>query len=61
MEDFYPIYLVNIREHKYDLIICDSLAERDVAETAAWAMVDLFGDIEEFCIKYVEPEFEGEE
>jgi len=61
MEDFYglyPIYLVNISEKRYELIVCDSLAERDYVETAAWAMIELFGGAEDFCIKYVEPEFE---
>ena len=61
MEDFeglYPIYLVNIYDKRYELIVCDSLAERDMVETAAWAMVELFGGAEDFCIKYVEPEFE---
>ena len=61
MEDFYPIYLVNIYEKRYELIFCDTLAERDYVETAAWAMAELFGGAEYFCIKYVEPEFEEEE
>ena len=58
MEDFYPIYLVNIYEKRYELIVCDTIAERDYVEAAAWAMVELFGNAEDFCIKYVEPEFE---
>ena len=58
MEDLYPIYLVNIHKKKYELIVCDTPAERYYVEDAAWAMVELFGGAEDFCIKYVEPEFE---
>ena len=61
MEDFYPIYLVNIQDKRYELFFCDTLAERDYVESAAWAMVELFGGAEDFCIKYVKPEFEEEE
>ena len=58
MEDFYPIYLVNLYEKRYTLIMCDTYAERDYVESAAWAMADLFGGEEYLCIKYVKPEFE---
>lgn len=61
MEDYYPIFLVNIKEKKFEAFFCDTPAERDMVETAAWAMVELFGNAEDFCIKYVEPEFEEEE
>lgn len=57
MEDFYPIYLVNIAEKNYEFFFCDSPAERDTIEQAARAMECLFG-LDNFCVKYVEPEFE---
>ena len=36
---------------------CETPAEVDLIEMTARAMEDLF-DIDNFCIKYVEPEFE---
>ena len=61
MEDFYPIYLVNIQDKRYEVFFCDTESERHIIEQAAWAMIELFGGAEDFCIKYVEPEFEEEE
>lgn len=51
------VYLVNIKEKKYEEIWCDTPAELDLVEITARIMEDLFG-IDSFCIKYVEPEFE---
>ena len=59
MKDFYPIYLVNIKEKTYETFFCDTKAERKIVEDAAYAMESLF-DIDTFCIKYVEPEFDEE-
>ena len=51
------VYLVNIKEKRYEEIWCETFAEIDLVEMAARAMEDLFG-IDSFCIKYVKPEFE---
>ena len=59
MKDFYPIYLVNIKDKTYETFYCDSPTERNMVEEAARAMESLF-DIDIFCIKYVEPEFDEE-
>ena len=56
MGDFYTIYLVNIKEKRYETFYCDTLAEREIIEDAARAMECLFG-LDSFCVKYVEPEF----
>jgi hypothetical protein len=60
MGDFYTIYLVNIKEKRYETFYCDTLAEREIIEDAARVMESLFG-LDHFCVKYVEPEFEDEE
>ena len=57
MGDFYTIYLVNIKEKRYETFYCDTLAEREIIEDAARAMEELFG-LDSFCVKYVEPEFD---
>lgn len=51
------VYLVNIKEKRYEEMWCETPAEVDLIEMTARAMEDLFG-IDSFCIKYVEPEFE---
>ena len=59
MGDFDAIYLVNIKEKRYATFYYDTYAERKIIEQAAGAMVSLFG-LDNFCIKYVEPDFDEE-
>lgn len=51
------VYLVNIKEKRYEEMWCETPVEVDLIEMTVRAMEDLFG-IDSFCIKYVEPEFE---
>ena len=61
MEDYYPIFLVNIKEKKFEAFFCDTPAERDFVAAAGAGMAEIFGVEEDFCIKYVMAEFDTEE
>ena len=61
MDDFYPIFLVNIKEKKVAAYLCDTPAERDFVEAAAYGMAEIFGVEEDFCVKFVMPEFAEDE
>lgn len=58
MEDFYPIYIINLETHEYDMCLCNTPAEREQVQDAVFSIMSMFNLYDTLMIKYVEPEFE---
>ena len=59
-DEYYPLYIVDIKKKDYELIECGSEEQRRVMEHAIGAVSWLFDEEigDRICVKYVQPEFE---